>query len=85
MARIAPAIVQELTDRNAYLEQEMQEKKPHSPDSRAGSKEGSNFFAIQLSVLPHIRGSKRWCLMSLDARGPLEISTVPRRGQTSKA
>ncbi|CAE7745866.1 KIN4A [Symbiodinium pilosum] len=44
--------MKELTDRNAYLEQEMQqEKKPHSPDSRAGSKEGSNFFAIQLSEL----------------------------------
>ena len=42
---------QELTDRNAFLEQEIQrQRKPLSLDSRTSSKEGPNFFAIQLSA-----------------------------------
>ncbi|CAE7366356.1 KIN4A [Symbiodinium natans] len=42
--------MKELTDRNAFLEQEIQrQRKPLSLDSRTSSKEGPNFFAIQLS------------------------------------
>ncbi|CAE7040393.1 KIN4A [Symbiodinium sp. CCMP2592] len=43
--------MKELTERNAFLEEMHRESKPLSPDSRAGSKDGPNAFAIQLSEL----------------------------------